>query len=250
MTTVRLDSFNFDLPTNDDCWHLEAPHEVVVRRRLPTALAQAPLYVPAEWTGLSEAALRYVTAKEAKEVEPSDSYTRVGINARPTAWEKTKGKGARVVILDNGVDFQHPSLSDNIDLDASRDFDQDSKGRSPNELGQIDNRFNAHGTACAGIIAAVKLPGVRVVGVAPEATLVPIRISTNLKTESLINALDYARRVGDVILLPRYLPKSQELSDKISVIAQEIPIVCASGNDGTPFLVYPACLPETIAVGA
>ena len=65
------------------------------------------------------------------------------------------------------------------------------------EGGQIDNRFNAHGTACAGLIAAAHRPGVRVVGVAPEATLVPISwISTNLETKSLLNALKYAACVG------------------------------------------------------
>ncbi len=247
MTTVRLDSVNFDLPENDDCWHLDAPRDVVIKRLPPTALAEAPVYEMAERPGLSEASLSYAPAETHKVV--SDDYTRVGINARE-AWETTKGKGVKVVIFDNGVDFQHPSLKPNVSLQDGRDFDQDSNGRSRQEGGQIDNRFNAHGTACAGIIAAAHRPGVRVVGVAPEATLVPIRISTNLETKSLINALKYAACVGDVILMPRYLPTSQELSDTISAIARELPIVCASGNDGTGSLVYPACLPETIAVGA
>lgn len=87
-------------------------------------------------------------------------------------------------------------------------------------------------------------------GVAPQATLVPIRISTNLETDSLINALKYARRVGDLILIPRYLPESPDLSAIISAIARKVPIVCASGNDGTNSLIYPASLDGTIAVGA
>ena len=43
MTTVRLDSVNFDLPENDDCWHLDAPRDVVIKRLPPTALAEAPV---------------------------------------------------------------------------------------------------------------------------------------------------------------------------------------------------------------
>jgi subtilisin family serine protease len=253
MTTVRLGSLDFDLPPSDDCWHLDEPRDVEIRR----GRAGKP-------EGLEEEQARYVKGESAdqeaskgsggpkKEDEDNptiDAYTRVGINAR-AAWEHTKGKGVKVVIFDNGVDFQHPSLQRNVILGDARDFDQDSKGRSHQRGGRIDNRFNAHGTACAGVVAAADLEGVRVVGVAPEADLMPIRISTNLETKSLINALEHARRVGDIILIPRYLPKSQELSDKISAIAQELPIVCASGNDGTGWLVFPACLPETIAVGA
>ena len=36
----------------------------------------------------------------------------------------------------------------------------------------------------------------------------------------------------------------------IKDVATHVPIVCASGNNGTQSLIYPACLPETIAVGA
>lgn len=244
MTAVRLDSFDFDLPKDDDCWHLDGPRKVVIKRFLPTTLAQAPLYAKAKPPGLHEAPLSYAHAET-----ESETYFRVGINARD-AWKQSKGSGVKVVVFDNGVDFRHPSLAPNVSLHDARDFDQDSQGRARDRGGRIDNPFNAHGTACAGIVAAAELKGVRVVGVAPEATLVPIRISTNLEAESLINALEHARCVGDVILIPRYLPASQQLSDKISAIAQELPIVCASGNDGTDSLVYPASLPRTIAVGA
>jgi subtilisin family serine protease len=246
MASVPLKIFDFDLPENDDCWHLDAPHDVKIWRRATTQL-----------TGFAEAPGTYGKPaaldddRRHADSEPVDAYKRVGINARE-AWRRTTGKGVRVVVLDNGVDFGHPSLRDNISLDDARDFDHDlrGEGRSHREGGRIDNRFNAHGTACAGIVAAAASSRIRVVGVAPEAVLVPIRISTNFETRSLIKALDYARGVGDVILVPRYLPESPELSEKISEIAREVPVVCASGNDGTNFLVHPASLEGTIAVGA
>jgi hypothetical protein len=155
-------------------------------------------------------------------------------------------------------------------------------------------------------------------GVAPECQIVPVRISTNVEFKSLIAALKYAGRVGDVILMPWSLPwvdaqatsagadaskqpalylvgpdasggehpslrqavdpkahhtwlqlnskvgqefwraldgkSEQELSAilyaAISEVAVRVPVVCASGNNGTGSLIYPACLEATIAVGA
>ena len=250
MITVRLDSFDFALPEDDDSWHLDPPHEVEIWRRplsSLTGLAEAPMYKTSE--PVRGAPISQSAAKARDDAGPVDTYRRVGINAR-AAWKETKGEGVKVVIFDNGVDFQHPSLEPNVILADARDFDHDSEGRSHDQGGRIDNRFNAHGTACAGIVAAADLPGFRVVGVAPAAALVPIRISTNFEARSLINALEYARDVGDVILIPRYLPESADLSAMISAIAREVPIVCASGNDGTDFLIHPASLDGTIAVGA
>ena len=254
MATDSLKINPFALPDDDDCWHLDDPHHVEVWPR-PTAAAnslkEAPgVYKAAALPG-NHVAGQAPDSQSEDDSALVDAYRRVGINARE-AWKRTTGKGVRVVIFDHGVDFEHPSLKDNIGLDAARDFDHDpgGKGRSHQEGGRIDNRFNAHGTACAGIVAAAALSGVRVVGVAPKATLVPIRISTNFETGALINALEYARGVGDVILVPRYLPESPELSEKINEVAREVPVVCASGNDGTNFLVHPASLEGTIAVGA
>jgi subtilisin family serine protease len=253
MASVPLDIFDFALPEDDDCWHLDAPRHVEIRRREGgqlTGVSEAPVAYKQPAARADETA-EMAQEQPRKDRKPVDAYQRVGINAR-AAWKRTTGKNVKVVVFDNGVDVEHPSLIENVSLREARDFDQDpgGEGRSPAEGGRIDNRFNAHGTACAGIVAAAVLPKVRIVGVAPNATLVPIRISTNFETRSLINALEYARGVGDVILVPRYLPESPELSRKIAEIAREVPVVCASGNDGTDFLVHPATIEGTIAVGA
>lgn len=107
-----------------------------------------------------------------------------------------------MVIFDMGLDPGHPSLSPNIAkvMDLAADFDHRLGGRTPARNAQILNRYNAHGTACAGIVAAVdpstssdpRLKNVRVVGVAPEACPVPVRISSNFDIASLIAALDYS----------------------------------------------------------
>lgn len=201
----------------------------------------------------------------------------VGINA-VAAWKKTRGSGVNVAIVDTGVEFTHPSLAPNISLgedglpDQARDFDAnlDAKGRSIHDGGCIANPFDAHGTACAGIVGAAHREGVDVVGVAPECRLVPVRINANFEPQVLEAALRYAAEVGDVILLARYLPRApldrkgangseyekerneglRRLEETLRRIASKVPVVCASGNDGKKGLVFPACLPETIAVGA
>jgi subtilisin family serine protease len=220
------DEYDYDLPNDDDCWHLEAPREVTITRR-PGKL----------------------DSKNAAAGEVVGSYLRAGINARKPG---ATGAGVSVVILDNGVEHDHRSLKPNLDLDTARDFDHnfDREGRSYQQGGRIANRYNAHGTACAGLVAAVGLPGSRVVGVAPDARIVPIRISTNFEVDRLLKALQYSRRIGKVILLPRFLPEADELTKEIHAIAQDVTVVCAAGNDGTSSLVYPAYLENVIAVGA
>lgn len=87
----------------------------------------------------------------------------------PEAWEIQKGsKNIIVAVLDEGVDTRHPDLRSKIvtPYDATdRDNDQAPKA------------WDAHGTACAGIIAAVTGNGKGVAGIAPEARIMPVRIA-------------------------------------------------------------------------
>jgi len=229
------DEYDYKLPEDDDCWHLDEPHKVTVRLKSNKTSSAASIAEKGE-----------------------TSYERVGINAR-NAWKLGKrGENIKVVIFDTGVDYKHPSLESNIEpvLPLAADFDHSfaPEGRRFPQ-GRIDNMFHAHGTACAGLIGAVNpdssVKGCRVVGVAPKAWLLPIRISTNFHTECLINALRYAAENGDVILMARPMPDTDNnLTEEIRKIASEIPFVCAAGNNGRGALVNPACLEETIAVGA
>jgi subtilisin family serine protease len=268
MSAHPSDDFDYGLPSSDDCWHLDAPHEATISLKRTE---------PAKQDGGMKVVL-----------DPILCYKRVGINARD-AWDGGKeGEGIRVVIFDTGVEIDHPSLAPNISREMAIDFDHSVRGSGikESEGGRIANQFNAHGTACAGIVAAVKPgqstdPKCRVVGVAPKASLVPVRIGTNFKIELLIAALKYARENGDIILMPRFMPETDDtalqagdqsardaiqvrhdgtqeappprVADLIAAIretATMVPVICASGNDGSNRLVNPARLVETIAVGA
>ncbi len=69
----------------------------------------------------------------------------------------TKGKGARVAVLDTGADLNHPDIKARIV--ASKDF-------TGSRFGAVD--VHGHGTHCAGIIGASGA----MIGVAPECELI------------------------------------------------------------------------------
>ncbi len=95
-----------------------------------------------------------------------------------------RGAGARIAIIDTGIDLDHPDLAAHIDI---------ASGKNCVNPGQPPNDGHGHGTHVAGI-AAAPLNGVGVVGVAPEATLVPIKTFDDAGNSSealVLCGLDY-----------------------------------------------------------
>jgi subtilisin family serine protease len=85
----------------------------------------------------------------------------------PEAWNAGyTGEGARVFILDSGIDIERPDLEPNINFSLSTSF-------NPNE-DYIDD-LNGHGTHVAGIIAAANNQK-GVIGVAPDAEIVAVKV--------------------------------------------------------------------------
>ena len=76
------------------------------------------------------------------------------------AHQRTQGAGVRIALIDTGVDATHPDLKDRIA--GSQSFIPQGS-RTPAEL--------RHGTAMAGVIAAVANNGIGIVGIAPLARL-------------------------------------------------------------------------------
>ena len=72
--------------------------------------------------------------------------------------------GAKAWIIDTGIDLDHPDL--NVNGSLGRNFIATTK--TPED-------DNGHGTHCAGIVAA-KNNTIGVVGVAPGATVVPVKV--------------------------------------------------------------------------
>ncbi|MCL2917339.1 S8 family peptidase [Shewanella litorisediminis] len=80
-----------------------------------------------------------------------------------------RGAGVRVAVLDSGADADHPDLAPNINTDLSRSFVMNEAW----DYAGTDT-FN-HGTHTAGTIAAAD-NGFGVIGVAPEAELVILKV--------------------------------------------------------------------------
>ncbi len=78
------------------------------------------------------------------------------------AWQRTKGEGVVVAVVDDGVDLAHPDLAPNAAPGLHFNFDLNIPD------GRHQKASEYHGTATAGVLAAA-LDGVGVAGVAPAA---------------------------------------------------------------------------------
>lgn len=173
--------------------------------------------------------------------------------AAPKIWEKSKGKGITIAILDTGCDVTHPDLSKQII--GGRNFTEDDKG----DL-DVYTDYNGHGTHVAGTIAAVQNNN-GVIGVAPEASLLILKVldkNGSGQYDWIINGINYAveQKVDIISMSLGGSEDVPELHKAIqNAIANQILVVCAAGNegDGNDFsdeLSYPASYNEVISVGA
>lgn len=174
---------------------------------------------------------------------------------------RATGSGVIVAVVDSGVDAGNPHLGAvvlpgvNLVPDgAAADGRSDAAG---------------HGTAIAGEIAAQPIAGSGVVGFAPGATILPVRVFRGSDEESvkagfgpdtarlaqgIRYAADHGARIINVSLSDT--SDSAELHGAVSYAASLGSLVVASaGNRGTASDVsdgvrYPAGYPEALGVGA
>ena len=93
-------------------------------------------------------------------------------------WNTTMGKGARIAILDSGVDANHPDIAPNLALNLS-EVDPSALPSACDDGTPQDQ--TGHGTWTASLAAAAIGPGTgQVIGVAPAATLLNIKVLERL----------------------------------------------------------------------
>ncbi|WP_354383791.1 type VII secretion-associated serine protease mycosin [Streptomyces sp. PvR034] len=170
-------------------------------------------------------------------------------------WAKTKGKGVRVAVIDTGVDRANPQLASAVDIGAGKDY-IDPKG------GDGTTDTVGHGTKVAGLIAARPQEGTGFVGLAPEATIIPIRQNDDKETgkaDTLAAAIRHAiAQKAQVINISQdtTLPMAEESDLGRAVkeaVAADIVVVASAGNDGMDGQkrkTYPAAFPGVLAVAS
>jgi subtilisin family serine protease len=96
----------------------------------------------------------------------------IGGASAPGAWDRTTGAGVRIAILDSGVDANHPDIAPHLALNMSEvnqtDLPSVCEDGSPQDQ-------TGHGTWAASLAAGVAGGG-KVVGVAPDATILNIKV--------------------------------------------------------------------------
>ncbi len=90
-------------------------------------------------------------------------------------WDTYRGKGININIVDDGLQFTHPDLAANCNTQMQYDYRDNDNDPSPNTAGPQDSH-DSHGTACAGVAAAVGNNNLGGAGSAFEATLIGVRL--------------------------------------------------------------------------
>ena len=175
----------------------------------------------------------------------------IGFDANAdVAWGGSQGYGSGsvvIAILDSGVDSTHP------DLNQVTGYDFGDNDDDPHD----DSAVPGHGTACAGVAAAIANNGLGAVGVAGGSVIMPLKVSDSvgdLLFSYIVEAVYHAADNGaDVISMSfsaattAYAPMDDAVAyaDGLGVV-----LLAATGNDNNSTIGYPAYNPVVIGVGA
>jgi subtilisin family serine protease/fibronectin type 3 domain-containing protein len=154
----------------------------------------------------------------------------------PEAWDVTTGSANVVVaVIDTGVDYNHPDLTDNI----LRDQQGNVVGYDFYNNDALPMDDNGHGTHCAGTIGARGNNGIGVAGVAHNVKIMPVKFLSAAgsgSTSGAIKALDFATENGAKVMSNSWggAGASQALNECLGrAKAAGAVVVCAAGNEST-----------------
>jgi type VII secretion-associated serine protease mycosin len=164
-------------------------------------------------------------------------------------WSVTRGAGVRVGVVDSGVDSDNPHLRGKVF--AGFDFVRNVSGA----------RFDCapHGTPVASIIAGASVDGTGFHGVAPDARIVPARVTDTdeikggpaVVAAGIRYTVDNGVRVLNLSLT--VFQDAPEIKQAVEYArAHDVLVVAAAGNqheNGNP-TPYPAAYPGVLGVGS
>jgi hypothetical protein len=224
-------------------------------RALPGVLAAEPLFElalgPAEATAHPDA--------PPAPTDPEWALDRLQVRA---AWPLSRGAGIRIAHPDSGY-RAHPQLwtaespNPRIDTAAEKSFFAFDR--------RVENHQGDHGLGTASVMVSPREDGptaARVTGVAPEATLIPLRVTKPHAvapapvllwsgTERLVSAIDYAVRSARAHVLSVSLGwiGTGELHRAVRrAYEADVIVIAAAGNYLPFFVAWPAAYPEVVGV--
>ncbi len=167
------------------------------------------------------------------------------------AWDGAQGYGdpnVVIAILDSGVDTSHPDLR----LVAGYDFGANDS--DPDD----DSAVAGHGTACAGVAAAMADNNLGIAGIAGGCSIMPLKVVDNsggILFSAVINAIYYAADNGAEVAsmsfgavgLSTYPPADDAFA---YAHGAGVTLLAATGNENLGAISYPAVNTHVIAVGA
>lgn len=202
----------------------------------------------------------------------------------PTAWlvAPNGGLGTGIAVLDTGLFSADPSLygqwhpdleanvvepggrildfvTGSLDIDPEPDQGRDQNPHDPGNQQAQNSSF--HGTHVAGIAVGMDNE-IGIIGVAPRATLFPVRVlgldpetQRNVgSSDDLIAAINWAADQADIHVINLSLGglgPSDALQNAVTkAFNQNKLVVAAAGNQGTDQLTYPAAFSNVVGVGA
>ncbi|MBU2501248.1 S8 family serine peptidase [bacterium] len=175
----------------------------------------------------------------------------VGFDANAhAAWDNAQGygnSGIVIAIIDSGVEAGHPDLRQVAGYDyGDNDSNADDNSSSP-----------GHGTACAGVAAAMVNNGLGTAGVAGGSSIMPLKVANSAGSmyfSSIQNALYHAADNGAEIASMSLgaAISSDSATDAALAYAYNagVTLLAATGNENASTISYPAINQYVIAVGA
>lgn len=173
----------------------------------------------------------------------------------PTAWTKATGAGVVIAIVDSGVDAQHPEFAGRLLSGAS----WVDCGNGPVPCSRWDDA-HGHGTAVAGVAAAPD-DNRGIIGIAPDAMILPVRVLDHNNTGVAGNVAAGIRWAADrgahvINVSIGGPPGSGPVLDLVGLnggiaeaaeyaLNKNVLVVFAAGNESTP-----VCANESLTTAA
>jgi subtilisin family serine protease len=175
------------------------------------------------------------------------------------------GSGVYVAVLDSGLlkTWRTYFPEERIAIDRGRSF-----GGGGGEVGWVSeqpNKWeldqNSHGTHVTSTILGYSLNGTAINGVAPKATVVPVKVLnqngrgwSSVIARGIVYAADLKATLEAPVIISMSLGGGRlDAVEKAAVdyaIARGVPVVAAAGNEGEAGMTYPGAYAPVISVAA